>query len=207
MWHIPFFWIPHIPEMLITGREREFWEFWIKAETWNPYAISEVAIDFYHAGYYGKKKGTPPKGDEKKIPWIPHFFPDGTWDKNNPHDNRIGANYPQNPPDSTEFVVQAKMIACFLMIETFNPMQGYSSLDDLDKSAEARARKMFIVESSFIAKFKTGDNIVYHRPGHRNRAHRCRGRHGARTPPRRPSSSPGPAGVGGRGRGPPRRWA
>ena len=44
VWHIPFFWIPHLPEMLITGREREFWEFWIKAETWNPYAISEEAI-------------------------------------------------------------------------------------------------------------------------------------------------------------------
>ncbi len=45
VWHIPFFWIPHLPEMLITGREREFWEFWIKAETWNPYAISEEAIN------------------------------------------------------------------------------------------------------------------------------------------------------------------
>jgi pimeloyl-ACP methyl ester carboxylesterase len=44
VWHIPFFWIPHIPEMLITGREREFWEFWIKAETWNPTAISDEAI-------------------------------------------------------------------------------------------------------------------------------------------------------------------
>ena len=31
--------------MLITGREREFWEFWIKAETWNPYAISAEALD------------------------------------------------------------------------------------------------------------------------------------------------------------------
>lgn len=45
VWHIPFFWIPHIPEMLITGREREFWEFWIKAETWNPTAITDEAID------------------------------------------------------------------------------------------------------------------------------------------------------------------
>lgn len=45
VWHIPFFWIPHLPEMLITGREREFWEFWIKAETWNPTAISEEAIN------------------------------------------------------------------------------------------------------------------------------------------------------------------
>ena len=44
VWHIPFFWIPHLPEMLITGREREFWEFWIKAETWNPTAISDEAI-------------------------------------------------------------------------------------------------------------------------------------------------------------------
>lgn len=31
--------------MLITGREREFWEFWIKAETWNPNAITKEAID------------------------------------------------------------------------------------------------------------------------------------------------------------------
>ena len=44
LWHIPFFWFPHLPEMLITGCERECWESWIKAETWNPYAISEDAI-------------------------------------------------------------------------------------------------------------------------------------------------------------------
>lgn len=45
VWHIPFFWIPHLPEMLITGKEREFWEFWIKAETWNPTAITDEAIN------------------------------------------------------------------------------------------------------------------------------------------------------------------
>ncbi|MFB2550002.1 alpha/beta fold hydrolase [Ensifer soli] len=44
LWHIPFFWIPHLPEMLIAGRERAFWEFWIKAETWNPNAITDEAI-------------------------------------------------------------------------------------------------------------------------------------------------------------------
>ena len=44
VWHIPFFWIPHLPEMLIAGHEREFWEFWIKAETFNPNAISEEAL-------------------------------------------------------------------------------------------------------------------------------------------------------------------
>ncbi|MEZ2129644.1 MULTISPECIES: alpha/beta hydrolase [unclassified Sinorhizobium] len=43
-WHLPFFWIPHVAEMLITGREREFWEYWIKAETWNPTAIDDSAI-------------------------------------------------------------------------------------------------------------------------------------------------------------------
>ncbi|MEQ8923963.1 MAG: alpha/beta hydrolase [Marinovum algicola] len=45
VWHIPFFWIPHLPEMLIQGKERAFWEFWIKAETWNPNAISTEALD------------------------------------------------------------------------------------------------------------------------------------------------------------------
>jgi len=44
VWHIPFFWIPHLPEMLIQGHEKEFWDFWIKAETWNPTAISDEAI-------------------------------------------------------------------------------------------------------------------------------------------------------------------
>jgi pimeloyl-ACP methyl ester carboxylesterase len=44
VWHVPFFWMPHIPEMLIAGREHEFWEYWIKAETYNPYAISDEAI-------------------------------------------------------------------------------------------------------------------------------------------------------------------
>ncbi|WP_083974841.1 alpha/beta fold hydrolase [Herbidospora daliensis] len=44
LWHPPFFWLPHIPEMLITGHEQEFWEYWIKAETYNPYAISEEAV-------------------------------------------------------------------------------------------------------------------------------------------------------------------
>lgn len=45
LWHIPFFFIPHIPEMLIAGHEREFWEFWIRAETYNPTAIPDEAID------------------------------------------------------------------------------------------------------------------------------------------------------------------
>ncbi|WP_284263283.1 hypothetical protein [Roseicyclus amphidinii] len=31
--------------MLISGKEREFWEFWIKAETWNPNATTEAALN------------------------------------------------------------------------------------------------------------------------------------------------------------------
>lgn len=45
VWHIPFFWIPHVPEMLITGHEREFWAFWIKNETWNPHAIPAELLE------------------------------------------------------------------------------------------------------------------------------------------------------------------
>ncbi len=45
LWHIPFFWLPDYPEMLITGKEKEFWSAWMKAETWNPSAITEEAID------------------------------------------------------------------------------------------------------------------------------------------------------------------
>lgn len=45
VWHIPFFWIPHVPEILITGHEREFWEFWIKNETWNPHAIPAELLE------------------------------------------------------------------------------------------------------------------------------------------------------------------
>ncbi len=44
-WHIPFFWIADIPEMLIQGHEREFWSRWMKQETWNPNAISQECID------------------------------------------------------------------------------------------------------------------------------------------------------------------
>ena len=44
-WHIPFFYIPHVPEMLIAGHEREFWEYFIKAECYNPTAIDPKALD------------------------------------------------------------------------------------------------------------------------------------------------------------------
>ena len=46
-WHLPFFWLPHIPEMLITGHEREFWEMFIKQECYNPNAIEARALDHW----------------------------------------------------------------------------------------------------------------------------------------------------------------
>ncbi|MCP8970660.1 alpha/beta hydrolase [Ectobacillus ponti] len=49
LWHIPFFWMPHVPEMLIQGREREFWEWWMRAETWNPNALTKECIDEWTA--------------------------------------------------------------------------------------------------------------------------------------------------------------
>lgn len=39
-WHIPFFWLPHVPEMLISGKEEEFWTHFMKAECWKCVARS-----------------------------------------------------------------------------------------------------------------------------------------------------------------------
>lgn len=46
-WHLPFFYIPHVPEMLIQGHEREFWEMFIKQECYNPCAIEPVALNHW----------------------------------------------------------------------------------------------------------------------------------------------------------------
>jgi hypothetical protein len=41
----PVFLASGYPRDAITGKEREFWEFWIKAETYNPTAIADETID------------------------------------------------------------------------------------------------------------------------------------------------------------------
>ncbi|KJY02174.1 alpha/beta hydrolase like protein [Zymoseptoria brevis] len=46
-WHLSFFAIPHIPEMLITGKEFEFWEMFIKQECYNPTTISPLALNHW----------------------------------------------------------------------------------------------------------------------------------------------------------------
>lgn len=44
-WHIPFFWLPHVPEMLIQGKEEEFWYHFMKAECYNPSKLDQVAVN------------------------------------------------------------------------------------------------------------------------------------------------------------------
>lgn len=46
-WHLGFFAIPHVPEMLIQGHEREFWEMFIKQECYNPTAIEPRALNHW----------------------------------------------------------------------------------------------------------------------------------------------------------------
>ena len=46
-WHLGFFFIPHVPEMLIQGHEREFWEHFIKAECFDPGAVEERALNHW----------------------------------------------------------------------------------------------------------------------------------------------------------------
>jgi hypothetical protein len=44
LWHIPFFYLANIPEMLITGKEEEFWTYFMESECFNPIALSREAI-------------------------------------------------------------------------------------------------------------------------------------------------------------------
>ncbi|KAF4551366.1 Alpha/beta hydrolase fold-containing protein 22 [Elsinoe fawcettii] len=44
-WHIPFFWMPHIPEMLIQGKEREFWTMFMAQECYNPDKLEQEAVE------------------------------------------------------------------------------------------------------------------------------------------------------------------
>ncbi|KAF7192165.1 Soluble epoxide hydrolase [Pseudocercospora fuligena] len=46
-WHLGFFAIPHVPEMLIQGKEFEFWEMFIKQECYNPTNIEPKALNHW----------------------------------------------------------------------------------------------------------------------------------------------------------------
>jgi pimeloyl-ACP methyl ester carboxylesterase len=45
MWHLDFFNVPHYPEMLMVGKEREFWSYFMKREMWDPSAATDDYIE------------------------------------------------------------------------------------------------------------------------------------------------------------------
>lgn len=47
LWHINFYNVPDFPELLITGREREYFSYFIKHECNDPTAISDENLDEY----------------------------------------------------------------------------------------------------------------------------------------------------------------
>lgn len=47
LWHINFYSVRDFPELLITGKEREYFSFFVKHETVNPSAITPDALDEY----------------------------------------------------------------------------------------------------------------------------------------------------------------
>jgi len=47
LWHINFYNVPDFPEFLISGREREYFSYFIKHETHDPTAITPDALDEY----------------------------------------------------------------------------------------------------------------------------------------------------------------
>ncbi|KAK5459899.1 hypothetical protein LTS15_004028 [Exophiala xenobiotica] len=46
-WHLVFFRVPDYPELLIAGREREFWTQWMRSEMRDPSALTQEDIDEY----------------------------------------------------------------------------------------------------------------------------------------------------------------
>lgn len=44
-WHVPFFFMPDIPEMLLAGKEKEFWTYWFNKQCYDPTALSEDMKD------------------------------------------------------------------------------------------------------------------------------------------------------------------
>ncbi len=44
-WHFSFLALPHIPELLLAGRERPFWSYFARRQMWDPSALTEDDID------------------------------------------------------------------------------------------------------------------------------------------------------------------
>lgn len=44
-WHKVFFGLPHYPEFLLAGKEREFWTYFMKRTMWNPASLSDAGLE------------------------------------------------------------------------------------------------------------------------------------------------------------------
>lgn len=44
-WHVPFFFKPDVPEMLIAGKEREFWTYWLNLQSYDPTSLADDLRD------------------------------------------------------------------------------------------------------------------------------------------------------------------
>jgi pimeloyl-ACP methyl ester carboxylesterase len=44
-WHFSFFGVPNLPELLLAGRERQFWTYFARRQMWDPSALTEADID------------------------------------------------------------------------------------------------------------------------------------------------------------------
>jgi hypothetical protein len=44
-WHVPFFRLPHVPEMLVHDKEEDLWTYFMKAECYNPSVLEQVAVN------------------------------------------------------------------------------------------------------------------------------------------------------------------
>jgi len=44
-WHVPFFFKPDVPEMLIAGKEREFWTYWLNLQSYDPTALPDEMLE------------------------------------------------------------------------------------------------------------------------------------------------------------------
>jgi pimeloyl-ACP methyl ester carboxylesterase len=53
MWHANFYSVPDYPELLITGKEREFFNFFFRREAENPLAVDDDAMEEYIRCYSG----------------------------------------------------------------------------------------------------------------------------------------------------------
>jgi pimeloyl-ACP methyl ester carboxylesterase len=51
LWHVSFYHVRDVPELLITGREREYFTWFIKNEAYDPTGIDDDAVDEYVLKY------------------------------------------------------------------------------------------------------------------------------------------------------------